>query len=263
MCTLIILNQVHPDFPVIIAANRDEYYSRESRPPSLLGPDRAILAGLDEVGGGTWLGATKSGFLVALTNQRSEHPVEVSKRSRGLIVLDALRANSVEAVCQQLEALHPSDSNPFNLLFGTAQGLKIGYCHSEQESIRIMDIPRGVQVLPNGSLNDAKFTKVARCHSELKDLDSCSWAELQTKLIDLLGDHQKPSLRDLARAPSGSRHPRLLRRQLDALCVHAGVYGTCSATLLALNSSGLGHYQYAAGAPCEASFEDYSHLLRD
>ena len=99
MCTLILLDRVVPGFPVVVAANRDEFFARPAAPPALFPSTEgkpAYLAPQDLEAGGTWMGVNASGLFVGLTNR----PVAVrdpSARSRGLLVLDALGAETAEA----------------------------------------------------------------------------------------------------------------------------------------------------------------------
>ena len=99
MCTIVLLHRVHPRWPVVIAANRDEYYSRAASAPEVLTRDPVpVLGGRDARHAGTWMGATQRGFFVGLTNQRTLRPADASRRSRGEVVLEALRRGSREAV---------------------------------------------------------------------------------------------------------------------------------------------------------------------
>ncbi|MDF1663278.1 MAG: NRDE family protein [Planctomycetota bacterium] len=260
MCTLIVINRVHKNYPVVIAANRDEYYSRKSIAPACINKEPLIWGGQDEIAGGTWLGVTKVGFFVGITNQRTNRTPKENVLSRGQVVLRALKSNSLDAVCDQLSRLNPASLNPFNLIFGTAEQLKVAYCHSEMSSVEIHTVPEGIQVLPNGRLNDEAFPKVQRCQDQLTIDRMSPWPEIKAQCVRMLSNHEKASLKNLRAQEQGWRKPRLLLRELDALCVHAGVYGTCSSTILALKKGGVRHYCFASGPPCKASFHELSAL---
>src|SRR6201999_151575 len=97
MCTVLILRHVHPELPLILAANRDELFERPTTGPQLLpGTPRFFVPRLDQARGGTWMGVTDTGFFVGLTNQRGSQNLGVAPRSRGEVVLQTLRAGSVE-----------------------------------------------------------------------------------------------------------------------------------------------------------------------
>src|SRR4051812_9533314 len=117
MCTIIILRDVHPEFPVVIAANRDEIYARAATGPTRVPGGR--VAGLDERGG-TWLGLGDAGLIAAVTN-RGGPPVP-GRKSRGLLPLYALSLGR-DPFARELVRLEPDLYSPFNLLFGDADEL--------------------------------------------------------------------------------------------------------------------------------------------
>ena len=70
MCTLVILRRPGHDWPVLIAANRDENAERPWRPPARHWPDRPeVVAGMDELAGGTWLGLNDHGVVAGILNR--------------------------------------------------------------------------------------------------------------------------------------------------------------------------------------------------
>src|SRR5579875_1387912 len=106
MCLLALFFRVVEDAPVVVGANREEYYRRGGEPPRLLpGPIRAV-AGVDPVAGGTWLGVNENGVLAAVTNRpKLETPAQ--PRSRGLLVREMLACPSAAAAVEHvLHALH-------------------------------------------------------------------------------------------------------------------------------------------------------------
>src|ERR1700743_257195 len=91
MCTIVILNRPDHAWPILIAATRDERLDR----PWLFSaahwagpPD--IMAGQDELAGGSWLGMNATGVVAAVLNREGTLGPEAGKRSRGELVLDAL-----------------------------------------------------------------------------------------------------------------------------------------------------------------------------
>src|SRR5438094_573074 len=89
MCLLALFYRVAEDAPVVVGANREEFYARGGEPPSLHAGPLPFVAGVDPVAGGTWLGVNARGVLVAVTNRRrSETPP--NPRSRGLLVRQLL-----------------------------------------------------------------------------------------------------------------------------------------------------------------------------
>lgn len=118
MCTLIVGFQQHPDWPVVVAANRDEALSRPATGPRRW-PGEPFVAPRDEEAGGTWLGLTRGGLFVGVTNRfpAERHP---DRRSRGALVVEALRAPDAPALQARLASLDPTTFNAFHLLFADA-----------------------------------------------------------------------------------------------------------------------------------------------
>src|SRR6202158_3374504 len=91
MCTLVILRRPEHAWPVVIGANRDEMIDRPALPPGSHCPDRAeIVAGLDLLAGGSWLGLNDWGVAAAVLNRHGSLGPAAGRRSRGEIVLQAL-----------------------------------------------------------------------------------------------------------------------------------------------------------------------------
>src|SRR5687768_4996878 len=93
MCLILFAYQVHPDYKLIVAANRDEFYQRQTAPAHFWEDDPEILAGRDLEKFGTWMGITKQGRFAALTNYRDPNELTDGKRSRGELVSNALKYN--------------------------------------------------------------------------------------------------------------------------------------------------------------------------
>lgn len=70
MCLIVFAWNHHPKYKLIVAANRDEFYTRGTVAASFWENDPNILAGRDLKSGGTWMGVTKSGKWTAVTNYR-------------------------------------------------------------------------------------------------------------------------------------------------------------------------------------------------
>ena len=86
MCLALFALHTHPRFPLIVAANRDEFYERPTAPAGFWSESPRILAGRDLKEGGTWLGVTRSGRFAAVTNYRDPREFGENPRSRGLLV---------------------------------------------------------------------------------------------------------------------------------------------------------------------------------
>lgn len=149
MCLIIVAWQTHPDYPLIVAANRDEYYQRPTSPAELWDETpNAVLAGRDLIAGGTWLGITKTGRFAAVTNYR-EGAEQVAPRSRGQLTTDFLHGNgSAMQYAKQIVAAG-DQYNGFNLLTGNTDELV--YCSNRQSAIQLL--APGIYSLSNALLD--------------------------------------------------------------------------------------------------------------
>ncbi len=256
MCTIVALRNVHREFPLVIAANRDEFYRRPAAPPALVDEASRVYAGRDGERGGTWMGVTARGLFVGVTNQRTWKAADTSLRSRGEVVLACLRDDNVDAVVARLNALDARAYNPFNLLFGDASRLFVAYVRRESPHVTVAPLGDGVHALANDTLGSPHFPKAQRIEERLRDarLAALPWEALEPHLVAALGDHELPPRHLVEDPPAGALFPKFLARRLQALCIHTPAYGTVSSTLIALALDRVAHYRYAAGHPCETPF---------
>lgn len=248
MCTLIALHRRVPGVPLVVAANRDEFHDRPAEGPKLRetasGP---VVAPLDRQGGGTWLGIARGrgGLFVAVTNVSCQSP-DPARRSRGLLVLDLLSARDAREAAEKAQGLPLHAYNPFNLLVADAAHAA---AFTYEESLRPAPAPDGVFVVGNAPLDAQPPRKVDRLRERVATLAASGRAPDEA-LEGLLRDHSE--------GPRGA---------LDAVCVHAGPYGTRSAALLRLGARGLSDprssFRFAEGPPCQSETSDLTSLLRD
>jgi len=117
MCTVVLLHRPGHAWPVLLGANRDEMADRPWKPPARHWPDRAdVVAGLDELAGGTWMGLNDSGVVVCILNRHGTLGPLPGKRSRGELVLDALDHANAKDAAEALADLDPEAYRPFNLI---------------------------------------------------------------------------------------------------------------------------------------------------
>lgn len=259
MCTVVIAYRMHADYPVLVAANRDEFDDRPWSGPELLQREPRAVGGRDLRAGGTWMGATARGFVAALTNQRSYGDPVQAPRSRGEIVLHALRAPSTNAFRHWLSGLDCSRYNPFNLLFGDAAGLFVAYARRAPPSLRIEPVPKGMSVLPNDYLDSPAFPKVRRAKALFPArIAGREWPDLWPRLVPVIADHALPE--NYPEMP-GDRLAPATRRGLHALCVRVRRYGTQSASIVAAGEEKIAHYLFAPGPPCTTAFVDHTSMF--
>jgi uncharacterized protein with NRDE domain len=240
MCTLIALHRCVDGAPLVLAANRDEYFERPAEGPALREtPFGSIAAPRDARAGGTWLGLNAAGVFAAVTNRRCEEP-DPERRSRGMLVIDALREGRARDAAKRFESLRPDAYNPFNLFLADGETAHVFSYVGKPERI---DLGPGPYVIGNVHPGDRTSPKIARLRREAARAADAP-AE---RVLDVLGD--------ACRSHAGAD-------ELGATCVHAGPYGTRSSTLLRLDGAGQdGELRYADGAPCTREYEDFTTLL--
>lgn len=122
MCTLVILRRPDHDWPILIAANRDEMLTRPWLPPARHWPDAPnITAGRDELAGGSWLGMNNAGIVAGILNRPGSLGPAGDKKSRGELVIDALRQPSARAASDEMLHRAAGDYRPFNMVIADRQ----------------------------------------------------------------------------------------------------------------------------------------------
>jgi uncharacterized protein with NRDE domain len=245
MCTLILLDRVVPEFPVVVAANRDEFFARPAAPPARFVPGDgrpAFVAPQDLEAGGTWMGLNSKGVFVGLTN-RPVAARDRAARSRGLLVLDALGQSTAAGAAEELERACQQRTSPFNLL--AADGRETWLARLQGDRLETRPLPPGIHVVCNRDSDDPSSRKVRRIEDMLRALDPAAGLDvLVAGLAQVLGAHPDSS------------------NSLENPCVHTVEYGTRSSTVLAVGP-GRRTWRYAGGAPCETKYDDFSRLLDD
>lgn len=261
MCTIVALFGMRTDFPLVLATNRDEFYARET-----LGPGRILRApvtvgGLDLRARGTWMGVTRQGLFVGVTNQRTLTAPDPQKRSRGELVMNALKLQKPKAIAEALTALDGREYNSFNLMFGTAEALYVAYGREAQREIEVTQVQKGLHVLPNDKLDSPDFWKVSHAHAQLAEAHTLPRDALLAKLQQLLAD---------GRLPPSERVPdregfltREVLTRLMALCVRTPAYGTRSSSVILLAPGEVCAYRFADGPPDTTAFQDVMPLYND
>ena len=111
MCTLVLLQR--PGALLAVSGNRNEMLTRPASGPRVSG---GILAPHDELAGGSWLGLNRHGLFVCVTNRRGA-VLDRRRKSRGLLVLEALQARSARGLRQALQELRGDRHNGFHLVY--------------------------------------------------------------------------------------------------------------------------------------------------
>ena len=168
MCLIIFAHKAEPRFPLVVAANRDEFFSRPTLQAAFWQSEvnkQTILAGKDLLAGGTWLGLSKAGRFSAVTNIRDPSQAEPAPRSRGELPINFLRGTeSAEDYAKSLSENFNHYAG-FNLLLGDSEDMfYVNYLEN-----LVNKLEPGVYGLSNGLLN-SDWPKVNRGREGLKSL---------------------------------------------------------------------------------------------
>lgn len=242
MCLLAVQYQLVPESPILVAANREEYFDRPSLAPSIQSGKPRVLCGIDQKAGGTWLGVNQNGVFVGVCNRATTAPL-FGQRSRGSLVMDLLRCtNASRALDKALAELSETQYEGCNLVIADA---KAGYAIHSDTRQDVVSLEPGLNIIGAHNLNDPEDERVrmARRLLTLQTLDS------PVKFLAVAS-------RVFARAPVGPGRPSMVIRNQD--------YGTVSSSLIALGVKPRDAiYQYSNGAPDQTKYEDCSPMLRD
>ncbi len=238
MCLILLAWQAHPDYPLVVAANRDEFFARPTAPATFWNDAPQVLAGRDLEAGGTWLGFTRFGRFAALTNYRDPASNLPKASSRGLLVSRFLSGTQTsESYLADLQT-ESARYNGYNLLFGNQDAL---YYHSNRDTTA-QRLEPGVYGLSNHLL-DTPWPKVARGKSAMARVNDALPDE--APLFALLRDDQRAPDDALPRTGISLEWERML----SAAFIQAPGYGTRSSTVLWVNKSGEAHFTECSFAP--------------
>ena len=227
MCLILLVWRAHPEFPCVLAANRDEFHARATAAANWW-PDRpSVLAGRDLEAGGTWLGVTRAGRIAALTNYRDPGLVRDSVPSRGDLVTQFLESS--QSVADALEHLRRvgGSYNPFNIIF--SDGERLGIFESVRGDGR--ELGAGVYGLSNHLL-DTPWPKVRIAKSRLTE--ALNSLHDETAVMRLLRDDKPAPDDELPQTGITLQWERLV----SSAFVRAGAYGTRCSTLLRIGRAG-------------------------
>ena len=123
MCTLVLSIGQHPDWPLLLAANRDEMLDRTWLPPACHWPQQPdVLAGRDVLAGGTWLGVNRAGVVAAVLNRAGSLGPAQGKESRGELPLMALLHATARDAARAMAKLDAGRWRSFNLVIADRDG---------------------------------------------------------------------------------------------------------------------------------------------
>lgn len=246
MCTVVLLRRPGHDWPLILAANRDELLTRPWKAPARHWPDRPdVIAGLDELAGGTWMGLNDTGVVACILNRHGSLGPLDGKRSRGELVLEALDHPDATDAAAALADVSLKAYRPFNLVIADNRDAWWLALREGADRMLMERIPEGLSMFTAGERNDPaegrinanmpKFEHAAPPNPSANQWDT--WAGIMSEKRD------------------GGRDTTALNFKLES------GFGTSSSSLLALPSIDKAHgglkpiWLFAVGAPDSAPYQ--------
>jgi uncharacterized protein with NRDE domain len=229
MCLVLIALDSHPDYSLIVAANRDEFYDRPTAPAGFWADAPSVLAGRDLKAGGTWLGVDRRGRLAAVTNYRQGQRESDTPKSRGHLVSDFLTRDIGTLEHMERARSEAGLYNGFNLIASDAAGL---FYYSNREG-RVRPLAPGVYGLSNHLL-DTPWPKVAATKTAFGALVSAGASDPAADLFALLSNRERASDDQLPSTGVGREWERLL----SSAFIASDDYGTRSSTVVLVGRDG-------------------------
>jgi uncharacterized protein with NRDE domain len=231
MCLIAFAWKTHPDYELIVAANRDEWHDRPAAPAAWWNDHPQILAGRDLKAGGTWMGVTRSGRFAAITNFRDPADRKSTVRSRGELVTAFLLGDAPPVAFLTATKKVAHEYNGFNLIVG--DGTSLAYFGSVDGAINSLE--PGVYALSNHTLNEP-WPKVTMAKSALDEALQAKMSEDARKMAiyAILSDTSVAPDDALPNTGVGIEWERVLSPAL----IITEKYGTRASTILSIANSG-------------------------
>lgn len=230
MCLILFANEPNSRYWLVLAANRDEFYSRPTAQAAFWEEVPNVLAGKDLKSGGSWMGVTCSGKVAAVTNFRAPGKVREDAPSRGSLVSDFLMSGESPAGFIDELRTRAHNYNGFNLLLGSAEGL---WWYSNRYDKPPHMLTPGIHGLSNHLL-DTPWPKAKRGKRALGRLIAGEEEITPEQLFSILGDRTPAADAELPDTGVGLE----LERVLSAPFIRTRDYGTRSSTALLIERTG-------------------------
>ena len=230
MCLILIASHLHPEYPLIIAANRDEFYHRPTAPLAFWADHPEVLAGKDLHGTGTWLGVSDTGRIAAVTNFRDPSNDKPNPLSRGVLASHFLMGSQSPGI--YIDRIRGTGDlyNGFNLIIGDINELW-WFSNINGASLKLN---AGVHGICNHLL-DTPWPKLEKAKTLFRDIIMHERALDPENIFDMLSDTEYPPedlLPDTGIGPDWER-------VLSPIFVLSDVYGTRSSSIILYHRSGL------------------------
>jgi len=245
MCTLLLLRRPGARWPLLLVANRDEREGRPWLPPGRHWPQQpGVVAGLDQLAGGSWLGINDQGVVAAVTNRAGTLGPSVDCKSRGDLVLQALHHPDAAGAAAALRQLPPTDYRPFNLVLADSREAHWIAHRSPDAGLECTALPVGLTMLTDRDINAEDSPRIRHYRPLFIAAENPDpgreegWQAWQRLLASRSGATQD--------------QPR------TAMTVADGDFATLSSSLIALPATGRGGavWLFAPGPPDRTAYQD-------
>ena len=227
MCLIAFAVNAHPDYKLILAANRDEFFKRPTTPAHYWPDHPEILGGRDEEAGGTWMAISKSGRFSAVTNYRDLSNIKNDAISRGELPVNfLLQQVSPENYLKQVHEVADL-YNGFNLLTWANDQM----CHYSNYENKVNVLKPGIYGLSNALL-DTPWPKVCKLKDRFSERIKGDFSH--ASLLELLTDHSLAEDDELPDTGVGKEWEKML----SAINIRSEKYGTCCSTIVTISSGG-------------------------
>lgn len=197
MCTLILLRRPDHDWPLLLAANREEMTGRPWLPPARHWPEYPnVVAGFDQLAGGSWLGLNDEGVIAIVMNRHGSLGPQAGRRSRGELVLRALAYGRAMEAASALAELKPALYRSFNLVVADRDNA-VWLCHRGEEKhhrIEAQELMSGISMLTNRDCNDPRSSRIRSYLPRFREArppdpqSADGWSEWTALLVSLVLD---------------------------------------------------------------------------
>ncbi len=227
MCVIFFALDQHPNFRVLLLANRDEFYDRPTAAAHYWKDFPDILAGRDLVAGGTWLGVTRRGRFAAVTNYR-DALAPSGTSSRGGLVADFLKSEQSAGEYAEYVRERANEYSGFNLIVGepTENGFDVRYISNRTD--QVVRLGKGIYGLSNHVL-DTEWPKVSLGKGRFVRLVQRAQIT-HNEAFDLLSDTTIAA--DSTLPDTGIGYER--EKALSSIFIKTPIYGTRSSTFLSI-----------------------------
>lgn len=254
MCLLALLYRRVEGVPILLAANREESYTRPATGPKLFDADPRIICGVDRSAGGTWLGLNQYGLVVAVTNRAKHKPV-ADRRSRGLLCFHLLRcAAAADAASAAVRELDTGRYEGCNVLCVDAESAHVVHAG---DMLQRVALAAGLHVVAAGDVDENRCPRVEHARTVLARFQEHA-CDAETSGTPLPGPFAREWLTTAAALCAEHAHG-----DAPAICLHHAGHGTVSSSLIAVPESiDQVIYRHADGPPCRTAYVDYSPAAR-